>query len=116
MYFAHHLLGESDDDHEELFAAANYACKARSMCLLQSASLSVSVLYNLCWLLNLLDCFCRSCMFWSILEENGIYICICQLGGHVLLETTGSTPACVYIGFQVYTFAQTYGFLLSILF
>ena len=35
-------------------------------------------------------CFCRPCLLWSFLEEDGLYFCSCQLRGYVLLEAGGN--------------------------
>lgn len=98
IFWYYNFPGESDDDREELLVAANAAHNARSMPLdfiyfffsnfIHSPE--KQQFYYYLYLLQNIAYFCRSCLFWFILEENGIYFCFCQLRGFVLLEAAGS--------------------------
>lgn len=92
------LSGESDDDHEELYVAANSARNASSMLLdllVHTQSLtalyksSIFLLHIHAFITKVLPGFCRTCKFWPILEENGISFWFSQLRGHILLTAAG---------------------------
>lgn len=93
--------GESDDDHEELYMAASSARNASSMhftLLIHThthtvqwfAARAADLHYISIPVTKVLVGFCRPCMLWSILEENGINFWFSQFRGHILLEAAGN--------------------------